>query len=208
MGSPDSSLEKDCSTACTNAAVSALLFASIAIGLSRYPEAVDKLMALGEFVTTVVSAASALERLDHDSCWRALRQTVQADAPSVEESWSLKRLAELNCGDIALPQPPRGTKVQPTPPTVTNAGKSSISADLGGPSRPSAPRPAGKPHLIAPLEPAVDLYNAMVTISDQALLSRARDVSNRTNIALYGWQVLRANLINDVCAERRAFLWS
>jgi hypothetical protein len=94
---PEKATEHDirCSTTCTRAGLTALLFSAIAISLLQPIEKKKSIDALGDYISLRSILQTAISDLDQDPCWQALG--IKKEEEASFEKWSLPKISDYAC---------------------------------------------------------------------------------------------------------------
>ncbi len=190
-----SQLDIRCSTACTRAGLTILVFSSLAFALLQPLERVIRLDAFGKYLTLRANLSIALDEIQKDRCWRGLvRDTLGRDA---FHKLRLATLLEYTCSSRPLTnrqrtEPKKKTRKQDKGGVTSNKDASQQSKIPG-----KAPTGTISISRIFPIPHLHTIVDTLVKLADRDLLSRARSVYADYDISIYRWQLFTDRVFEE-----------
>jgi uncharacterized membrane protein YfbV (UPF0208 family) len=174
-----------CSTACTRAGLTVLLFSALAISLLQPIEKKKWIDALETYISLRSTLERAISDLDQDPCWQALGAKKEEEASF--EKWNLPKLSERTCfNDIP-------SKISKTTNNRSNSvskqqDRQKVSDKKVSPA--TIPPPTSKPQAGRLIDGVREIIGTLKALSAKKLLNEAQKVSIRYNHYIYRWIIL------------------
>ena len=192
-------LDARCSSSCTRAGLTILLFSALAFAMLSPLEKAKQLEAFGNYVTLRLGLKGILEQLETDPCWK----TVVSREGSEVTSWVLSRLTEIYCEVPSvikpkLSDPSNPSKIQKEKKTEKNSPK--LKKDKTPSAPPTLSDIPAAPRLLAisfPMWQFKRIADILTILGDGKLLYLARSYSYQFNWLIYRWEVLEDKMILD-----------
>jgi len=184
------SLERACSTSCTRAGVSALLFSVLAYSMLQPVARTNALNALSKYTQARLELSVAVDSLDRDSCWQKL--VSQGDSNQTPEKWTIAALKEQKC-EVGKP-------VERIQTAQELSSRDTLQNTRDGKAGAKAPGPpqgvASAPRIFFPFMPAHSIGEALAKLADQDSLTLARSIFQyRFGSSIYKWEFLLSQLV-------------
>jgi|SRR5882724_1559005 len=186
-----------CSTACTRAGISILLFSALSLLMIQPVQRVRQFAAYFDYVSHRLVLKEDLGRLEHDRAWRGLSRSPEGGA--AKATWTLDKLLAYRFEDSSVPSMPIPPGLLPSL-SAEDARKEEERRRLPIPpalpyvQRPDAPINATI-SVTLKIEPLHRMVDALIRLGDGKRLAIARSYSGRADRAIYDWTILRSRLL-------------
>lgn len=187
-----------CSSACSRAAVTALLLSAIAISIIQPINEMKALTALREYISLRDMLKIEIEELQTDPCFIALNNNIGKEKI---KKFSLSKLFDYECSSSDLSgMIDDNSKLGPKKMEAALAPKIS-SAEVSKNSRPAIPAPPTdfSASVIYQIPKIVEVSEIIYELGNHEVIKLARSTSYKFNRDIYQWEVMRERmLINNM----------
>jgi len=183
-------LDARCSSSCTRAGLTIVLFSAFALAMLSPLATIKPFNALSTYISLRFDLRDTLDQLETDPCWKTL---INKEGDQVS-SWFLSKLLRFRCEP-----PPTDKPKLITPSALSKSQEEKRSHKHSKSLKPDNVPPAAPTGFGFSYEPWYfqRIADVLTQLGDGEFLTLARSYSPRFNITIYRWENLRLRMIAD-----------
>ena len=189
-------IDQRCSTACTRAALTVLLFSIISIALIQAIKQSHNFESLAEYLVARDNLGQFIAEFGSDDCWKSPPSS--GDKVALDADWSIARLMSYQCeessnaGKIENPDVMRSTDS-----TLVASLNNSISIATDGIDTKSPPMPPNAISVKYYLPRAREIAEILIKLNTTGFIESARNTNYIFDRSIYIWLVRANELLHD-----------